>query len=170
LIFVDAITGTTASSSGGGVRSNETGTDDSTNHDTDTLDKNPLIKWHYQNPSAIHHNSMIRISLLLDIIQQQLRGRSVGIVGTNATTTSSSSSSPEHKKMVIVLHQSIIYCCTIVTVLFQILLLYDRGYQIQRYPIPIILGCTIGWIVGACVGSIRAMLYFHNQQRSDATS
>lgn len=37
-------------------------------------------------------------------------------------------------------------------VLFQILRLYDRGWQVQRWPVPVITGSTIGWTVGAFAG------------------
>ena len=149
LILVDSDT----TGSTGGVIGDENGNDDSSNHDDDT----DVTKIHNQNPSAIKHNYRyaLRLPQLLNTIQQQLRGKSVGIVGTSITKSSSLSS--QHQQMIIVLHQSIVYCCTIVTVLFQILLLYDRGYQIQRYPIPIVMGCTIGWIVGTCVGTFRAI-------------
>lgn len=39
-------------------------------------------------------------------------------------------------------------------VVFQILRLYDRGWQVQRWPVPVILGSTIGWTVGAFVGAL----------------
>jgi GPI biosynthesis protein family Pig-F len=55
-----------------------------------------------------------------------------------------------------ILSQTIVYCCWIGTIPSQVLLLYDRGYQVQRYPIPVILGCTIGWTVGVLCGTIRA--------------
>jgi GPI biosynthesis protein family Pig-F len=30
----------------------------------------------------------------------------------------------------------------------QILLLYDRGWQVQRWPVPVILGSSYGWALG----------------------
>ncbi|GAX09896.1 hypothetical protein FisN_11Lh119 [Fistulifera solaris] len=39
-------------------------------------------------------------------------------------------------------------------VVFQILRLYDRGWQVQRWPVPVITGSTIGWTVGAVVGIV----------------
>jgi len=41
----------------------------------------------------------------------------------------------------------------VVTIVFQIFLLYDRGWQVQRWPVPTILGSSIGWIAGSIVGS-----------------
>jgi len=34
------------------------------------------------------------------------------------------------------------------TIVFQILLLYDRGWQAQRWPVPIVLGSSLGWMLG----------------------
>ncbi len=39
-------------------------------------------------------------------------------------------------------------------VVFQILRLYDRGWQVQRWPVPVITGSTIGWTVGALIGTL----------------
>ena len=142
-ILVDTVGTTTTGSTMDG---------ESKNDGSGTSEKDPSTKIHYHNSSPVKQHSELRIPLLLDIIQQQLRGQSGGIVA-HATK----SSSPQYQQGTIVLHQSIVYCCTTVTVLFQILLLYDRGYQIQRYPIPIVLGCTIGWIMGTCIGAIRAI-------------
>ena len=58
-----------------------------------------------------------------------------------------------------ILSQTIVYACWMGTIPAQILLLYDRGYQVQRFPIPILLGCTIGWIIGLLYGTVRAGLY-----------
>jgi hypothetical protein len=44
--------------------------------------------------------------------------------------------------------------CTIPT---QILLLYDRGWQVQRWPVPVIVGSTIGWILGTVLGTVRVL-------------
>jgi hypothetical protein len=40
----------------------------------------------------------------------------------------------------------------------QILLLYDHGMQIQRWPVPIIMASTYGWAVGLVVGTLWAIL------------
>ena len=144
-IFVDA--GTTAPTT---MSDNE----DTSNDDIDTSEKNPATKALYHTPRTVNHIQILRIPQLLDILIMQSRGQSVGIV---AHVMSPSLSPPQHQQSIMVLHQSIVYCCTMLTVLFQILLLYDRGFQIQRYPIPIILGCSIGWVVGTCIGTIRAL-------------
>lgn len=39
-------------------------------------------------------------------------------------------------------------CLMGLTVVLQILRLYDRGWQVQRWPVPTILGATLGWIGG----------------------
>ncbi|GKY91143.1 hypothetical protein MPSEU_000087100 [Mayamaea pseudoterrestris] len=35
-----------------------------------------------------------------------------------------------------------------VTIVMQILNLYDRGWQWQRWPVPMIVGSTFGWVIG----------------------
>jgi hypothetical protein len=44
--------------------------------------------------------------------------------------------------------------CLAGTIVLQILLLYDRGWQAQRWPIPLVLGCTYGWVLGKLLGFI----------------
>jgi hypothetical protein len=36
----------------------------------------------------------------------------------------------------------------------QILQILDWGIQIQRWPLPIVLGCTIGWVLGNVIGCL----------------
>ena len=43
------------------------------------------------------------------------------------------------------------------TILFQILLLYDRGWQVQRWPLPTLLGSTLGWTLGALLNMMMIM-------------
>ena len=38
------------------------------------------------------------------------------------------------------------------TIVLHILRLYDRGWQLQRWPVPTILGATVGWIAGRWMG------------------
>jgi GPI biosynthesis protein family Pig-F len=38
--------------------------------------------------------------------------------------------------------------CLLTTLQMQILLLYDRGWQIQRWPLPVVMGSTLGWALG----------------------
>ena len=45
-----------------------------------------------------------------------------------------------------------IHATLFVTVPFQVLRLYDWGSQIQRWPLPMILGSTYGFVVGTLVG------------------
>jgi hypothetical protein len=127
--------------------------DDTNNNDIDTSEKNPSTKALNHIPPTVNQLKILRIPQLLAILNMQLHGQSVGITGQAITPSASS----QHQQSLMLLHQSIVYCCIILTVLFQILLLYDRGYQIQRYPIPLVLGCTIGWIIGTCMGTIRAI-------------
>lgn len=70
------------------------------------------------------------------------------------------------------LAQIILYSCVSFTVPMQILLLYDRGWQVQRWPVPVILGCSIGWIVGTSLGAIlatRKLSRFSNKKKDEDT-
>ena len=40
------------------------------------------------------------------------------------------------------------------TIVLHILRLYDRGWQPQRWPVPTILGASVGWIAGQWIGLI----------------
>lgn len=40
----------------------------------------------------------------------------------------------------------------LITIPFQILQILDSGNQVQRWPIPLVLGSTVGWVVGSVVG------------------
>jgi hypothetical protein len=101
-----------------------------------------------------------------DSILLHLRGSTpqVTSTATAAVTGVVVASSPSttwqrQRQRQLILSQTIVYTCWICTVPMQILLLYDRGYQIQRYPVPIILGSTIGWILGVLLGTIRALVH-----------
>jgi hypothetical protein len=50
------------------------------------------------------------------------------------------------------LASSQIYGTLLVAIPIQILHVFDWGAQIQRFPLPIILGCTYGWVVGTVGG------------------
>ena len=50
-----------------------------------------------------------------------------------------------------------IHAALFVTVPFQILRLYDWGSQIQRWPLPIILGSTYGFVLGTVLGITGAV-------------
>jgi hypothetical protein len=93
----------------------------------------------------------LRTCSLVDSIVRQLRGQ--------YTLANAAASTPQiHQQFVV--SQTIVYACSICTTLFQVLLLYDRGYQMQRWPIPIVAGCTFGWILGILVGTARAIYWF----------
>jgi len=64
-----------------------------------------------------------------------------------------------HKSTIIQQRQNllqtiVLYSCISCTIPLQILLLYDRGWQLQRWPIPVILGSTIGSIGGTVFGTL----------------
>lgn len=51
---------------------------------------------------------------------------------------------------------STICCCTTLalTIPFEVLLLYDRGWQWQRWPLPVMIGSTLGWALGCVMGTV----------------
>lgn len=46
----------------------------------------------------------------------------------------------------------------LVSIPFQVLHILDWGAQIQRWPLPIIIGCTVGWVVGTTLGSLISIV------------
>lgn len=61
---------------------------------------------------------------------------------------------------------TVLQCTVAMTIPMQILLLYDRGWQIQRWPVPVIIGSTIGWVVGTILGTVLANTSFYQQKYS----
>jgi len=53
-----------------------------------------------------------------------------------------------------------------VTIPFQILLLYDRGWQAQRWPIPVVLGSTVGWVFGIVFGTVWVTFFSPGERSS----
>ena len=51
------------------------------------------------------------------------------------------------------------YTTLLVCVPFQILNILDSGLQIQRWPLPMLLGSTVGWTIGSIVGLLWALLH-----------
>ena len=54
-----------------------------------------------------------------------------------------------------IVHTRVICCLTIV---LHILRLYDRGWQPQRWPVPTILGASVGWMAGPWIGLVLETL------------
>jgi hypothetical protein len=104
------------------------------------------VSWSRRTSGRSSTGSSLMYPLYFDVILQQLRGPPPLVTGTASVEV----------RQQFILSQTIVYCCWIGTIPAQILLLYDRGYQIQRYPIPVILGCTIGWTIGILFGTVRA--------------
>lgn len=67
---------------------------------------------------------------------------------SNSSSTSQSTHTSAVDRVAVVQTQAITFC----TIILHILRLYDRGWQAQRWPIPTILGATVGWIVGLWLG------------------
>jgi hypothetical protein len=53
---------------------------------------------------------------------------------------------------------------------FPILRLYDRGWQVQRWPVPIVLGTTYGWIAGMVGGTLWITVFASRQKQLAASS
>ena len=62
------------------------------------------------------------------------------------------------------------HCTLATTIPLQILRLYDRGWQIQRWPVPVILGSTYGWILGVLVGTLWAVRASSSSLSQDSSS
>jgi hypothetical protein len=57
----------------------------------------------------------------------------------------------QHRQKVL---QSVICHCIVACLIpVSILRLYDRGWQVQRWPVPIVLGTTSGWTMGLIFGT-----------------
>lgn len=50
------------------------------------------------------------------------------------------------------------HCVAACLIPCQILLLYDHGMQVQRWPVPTIMASTYGWAMGLVVGTVWAIL------------
>ena len=57
--------------------------------------------------------------------------------------------------------------CVAVTIPCCILRVYDRGWQIQRWPVPLIVGSTYGWALGLCVGTMLCCSVAKRRKRPD---
>lgn len=60
-----------------------------------------------------------------------------------------------------VMNQCVFYGTIGVTTPFMILNILDHGSQIQRWPVPILLGGTVGYIVGNVIAIISGLLLLH---------
>jgi hypothetical protein len=111
--------------------------------------------------TQLHNPRHVYDSILLHLrgYTPQVTSTATAAVTGVVVASSSSTTWQRQRRQQLILSQTIVYTCWICTVPVQILLLYDRGYQIQRYPVPIILGSTIGWILGVLLGTIRALVH-----------
>ena len=50
-----------------------------------------------------------------------------------------------------------IYATLLIMIPFQILNILDSGLQVQRWPLPMILGSTVGWLTGSIAGFLWAI-------------
>lgn len=89
---------------------------------------------------------------LIDVWHQRLRGRHQDWMTTA-------------QRQQLFLERCVFFSCIVCTIPCQILLLYDRGWQVQRWPCPVIIGSTIGWIVGVLLGAAHISLHQFNPTR-----
>mgnify|MGYP003497608547 CR=1 FL=1 len=92
--------------------------------------------------------SMRRRRPLMEQLQQRLHGIQLR-----------SAQSPFHHQQQEILAACILQATVAVTIPMQILLLYDRGWQAQRWPVPVLLGSTVGWVGGTLFGTIVASMH-----------
>ena len=57
-----------------------------------------------------------------------------------------------------ILASSRLHGTLLVAIPFQVLHILDWGAQVQRWPLPVIVGCTYGWIVGTLGGLVLIKL------------
>ncbi len=60
----------------------------------------------------------------------------------------------------------VMYTTLFVTIPFQILHILDHGDQIQRWPIPVILGSTIGHCLGSSIGLLLEWIYLFRSKNN----
>ena len=89
---------------------------------------------------------------------QTNRASIASIASIAATTTTTTTSGNHHNHNGI--NRYVMYTTLIVTVPFQILNILDHGKQIQRWPIPIIVGSMIGHLLGCIIGIIKEVSDF----------
>lgn len=61
------------------------------------------------------------------------------------------------------------HCVVGLNIPFSILRLYDRGWQWQRWPIPVVVASTYGWVLGAVLGLVLSWTLRKPNSASAAT-
>ena len=133
--------------------------------------------------AALFLSSLIAMDLPFDNLQQQQQESRQAMRTTETTMTNTTSpildnnilwriSPSSSSTMSTTPHDGWLcqirgHCTVAITIVCQILLLYDRGWQIQRWPVPTILGSAIGWTLGVLVSVILFPilpdpLYYYN--------
>lgn len=65
------------------------------------------------------------------------------------------------------LSTSRLYVMVVFTISFQVLTVLDHGRQIQRWPLPVLLGSTFGYVVGSMLGLL--LLNLQNRAKAKGT-
>lgn len=55
------------------------------------------------------------------------------------------------------------YTALLMMIPFQILNILDSGLQVQRWPLPMILGATSGWLLGTVIGLVWVIALYHSK-------
>jgi hypothetical protein len=63
-----------------------------------------------------------------------------------------------------------LYTTLLTMIPFQILNILDSGLQVQRWPLPMLLGSTVGWILGSVLGLLWTFCYTTHNNKSNATT
>jgi len=93
------------------------------------------------NCSEVNSDSFSFITLLLDPVVRIVVGPDFDLTTEGDTKKRSWTLSDE-------INRFILYSTLLVTIPFMILNVLDNGNQIQRWPVPVLLGSTVGLIVG----------------------
>lgn len=108
-----------------------------------------LIQWDIPLLADERRSSMSSsASSSLSVLERLSLAATTGAAGRPSQASSFSSSKSAVDRIAVLQTQAVVGC----TVVFHILRLYDRGWQPQRWPVPTILGATVGWIAGLWLG------------------
>jgi hypothetical protein len=115
----------------------------------------------FDPPIFVHHdhdhdhdddNESPAIVLLYSRLQLLVRGTRPKQRQRGATASSTQQQQRQDKVAMAVAH-----CVAACLIPCQILLLYDAGWQVQRWPVPVIMASTSGWVIGLVVGTLVAI-------------
>jgi hypothetical protein len=115
----------------------------------------------FDPPIFVHHdhdhdddNESPAIVLLYSRLQLLVRGTRPKQRQRGATASSTQQQQQQRQDKVAM---AVAHCVAACLIPCQILLLYDAGWQVQRWPVPVIMASTSGWVIGLVVGTLVAI-------------